>query len=361
MPCIKHQWSVTPPQAVLDSTESLVVESAKHLEALVAGRIHADLQEAMADVSSSTNQIAELVSNKADAEAELKSLPSPGAIQILVALLFLVGAAVAFFTELKLTDALVDLLGYRRDDPTGRAIGAAFASTMLVFELIFTRLALVSDPWELLFSRAQTKGLRWLHVAGGACLILTLIGIAWLQIVTVIKMAPTRSIDALYQREQRGLTAHEKQAVEDSTLFFSVCVLISGGFMAAAATKELSFWWRRRVVATSIDSLEATRLHAIVALNNTEIPTLASELEKFGIPCTWLSGAPLDDLANRLSVLLSSSQPGTGTRAVAASEARAFESAKRVNLHLARAKPDTAHQPKSWRETVDDALGAMAA
>jgi len=292
-----------------------------------------------------------------------------------VAVFYIVGALVALFTELKLTDALVDLLGYRRDDPTGRAIGAAFASAMLVFDLIFTRLALVSDPWSL-FRAAESRsdpavapawGKRvWglLRAAGGAALVLTMLAIAWLQILTVIKMAPTRSIDANYQRDRRALTARENQIVEDSTLYFSVCILISGGFMAAAGTKELSLWLRRKALGATVGRLEAERLQAIAALDKSEMPNLAGELEKAGIPCIWLSTEPLSELVSRLKEAfgprLEGRQALAGIRAAASAEARMFEAAKRIDLRRARMKPAAQRHLKSWRDTVDDALGTAA-
>jgi hypothetical protein len=355
------------PQAAVDHADTLIGEGGKRVEELTVEWMYADLQGAIADVSSSANQVTELATLKAGAQAELSTLPASGGVQMTVAVFYIVGALVAFFTELKLTDALVDLLGYRRDDPTGRAIGAAFASAMLVFDLIFTRLALVSDPWSL-FRAAESnpdqagapkRGRRawWLRASGAAALVFTFLAIAWLQILTVVKMAPTRSIDASYQRDHRALTAREDQIVEDSILFFSVCVLVSGGFMAAAGTKELSLWLRRKALERTIRQVETTRWHAIFALDKTEMPNLAGELENAGVPCMWLSTEPLGELVVRLKEAFGArSQLPPGIRAAAA-EARMFEATKRIDLRQARTKPAAPPQLKSWRETVDEALG----
>jgi hypothetical protein len=362
------------PPAAVDDADTLIGEGGKRVEALAVECMYGDLQGAIADVSSSANHVTELATLKASAEAELGALPACGGVQMTVAVFYIVGALVAFFTELKLTDALVDLLGYRRDDPTGRAIGAAFASAMLVFDLIFTRLALVSDPWSLFRAAescpdpadapAQDKRAWWLGAAGGAALVLTLLAIAWLQILTVVKMAPTRSIDANYQRDRRALTARENQIVEDSTLYFSVCILVSGGFMAAAGTKELSLWLRRKALGATIRRLETKRLQAIVALDKAEMPNLAGELEKAGVPCIWLSAEPLSELVAKLKEAfgprLEGRQALGGIRAAAAAEARMFEAAKRIDLRQARTKPPAQRHLKSWRDTVDDALGAAA-
>lgn len=359
------------PQAAVEDADTLVAEGAKRVETLTAEWMYADLQGAIADVASSANQVTGLAILKAESQTKLNALPASGGVQMTVAVFYIVGALVAFFTELKLTDALVDLLGYRRDDPTGRAIGAAFASAMLVFDLIFTRLALVSDPWSL-FRAAQSNSDQagapkrdrpawWLRASGATILVFTFLAIALLQILTVVKMAPTRSIDASYQRDHRALTVREDQIVEDSTLFFSVCILVSGGFMAAAGTKELSLWLRRKSLERTVRQVETTSLHAIAALDKTEMPNLAGELEKAGVSCMWLSTEPLNELVSRLNEAFGPpNQVPPGVRAAAAAEARMFEAAKRIDLQHARVKPAPPRQLNSWRDTVDQALGDAA-
>ena len=362
------------PREAVEHAGALIVACAGRVEDLAANRMHRDLQRAIADVSSSANHLADLAATRASAEAELAALPAYGVVQMAVAVCYIVGAAAAFFTELKLTDALVDLLGYRRDDPTGRAIGAAFAAAMLVFDLIFTKLALTMDPWSLFrTARAGSDPVSaprirertwWLRATGSMALVLTLLAIAWLQVLTVIKMAPTRSIDAAYRRERRVLTAREGRIVEDSTMWFSVCVLISGGFMAAAGTKDLSLWLRRRAAERALRRLENERLHVIYGLAKTEMPVLAGQLESAGVPCAWLSTEPLDSLGDRLKEVFDPRREGhhtlKGIRAAAATEARIFEAAKRIELWRARTKPAAPRAVRSWREVVDEALLAAA-
>jgi hypothetical protein len=359
------------PQAAVEDADKLIAEGAKRVETLTVEWMYADLQGAIADVASSANQVTELAILKAESQTKLNALPASGGVQMTVAVFYIVGALVAFFTELKLTDALVDLLGYRRDDPTGRAIGAAFASAMLVFDLIFTRLALVSDPWSL-FRVVESNSDQanppkrdrrawWLRASGATVLVLSFLAIALLQILTVVKMAPTRSIDASYQRDHRALTAREDQIVEDSTLFFSVCILVSGGFMAAAGTKELSLWLRRKSLERTIRQVETTRLHAVAALDKTEMPNLAGELEKAGVSCMWLSTERLNELVSRLNEAFGPPSPvPPGVRAAAAAEASMSEAAKRIDLQNARVKPAPPRQLNSWRDTVDRVLGDAA-
>jgi len=347
--------------SVLDA-DSLIAEGGKVVEASAVQWMSGDLQGAIADVSSSAGHLARLAAWKSAAEAELSALPACAGVQMVVAVCYIVGAMVAFFTELKLTDALVDLLGYHRNDPTGRAIGAAFAAAMLVFDLIFTRLALVADPWPLFQPEsAATQPVtarRWVRAAGGVAIVLTLLAIAWLQVLTVIKMAPTRPIDADLIRDHRGLTVRERQIVEDSTLLFSVCVLVSGGFMAAAGTKELSLWLRRRALATKIRHTDHEQSFLSAALDKTEMPALAGEMEKAGVPSAWLSTVPPAELASRLKEAfeLDGHQTPGGIRMVAAAQSRMFEAAKRIDLSAARKKPAEIRTRKSWRETVDEVL-----
>jgi hypothetical protein len=354
----------TPPGA-LDAAEVLISESAKLIEAIAVQEKYGDLQGATADVTTSVAQISELEGRKTAAEARLDALPECDRVQMITAVVYIVGALTAFLTEWALTQSLVDLLGYRRDDPTGRAIGAAFASAMLVFELIVTRLALAENPWPLFqASKSADSGQgfpRWLRWAGGVSLVLTLVAVGWLQIATVIKMAPTRAIEGAVMREQRGLTAREDQIVQDSTLIFSVCILISGGFMAAAGTKELSLWLQRRNLEKTIRDAEDTRLRIIAALTSTEVPKLEGALQSAGIPSLWLFTEHLEEAIDRLRADARSRLDGCGTpdglRAAAGTEARMFEASWRIDLNLARAQVPDEGPVRSWREIVDGVIG----
>jgi len=361
------------PQQAVQAAENVISEAGKRVEAFTAEHMSSDLQGAIDDATSSATLIIDLDKRENGARAELDGLPPCGGLEMGMAVLLIVGAATAFFTELKLTDALVALLGYRRDDPTGRAIGAAFASALLVFEVIVARLALVTPPASLLSppdAGARPPGAhpgrtaQWLRAAGVAGLVVTLLGVAWLQVVTVIKMAPTRSIYASVQRSQRPLTPREDQILEDSTLFFSVCVLISGGFMAAAGTRELSLWLRRKSLERRIGELEGSRLRAVANLDQAELPDLAAALESAGLRSVWTCGKPLEQSVERLRMAVdpgSGAWPPPGIRAAAAAEGRMLEAAKRIILNEARAKPSAAARPSvSWREIVEDTLRRAA-
>ncbi len=87
----------------------------------------------------------------------------------------------------------------------------------------------------------------------------------------------------IVQRSPRPLTPREDRILEDSTLFFSVCVLISGGFMAAAGTRELSLWLRRKALERRITEAERRRLCMLANLDRTELPVLAAALESAGL------------------------------------------------------------------------------
>jgi hypothetical protein len=361
------------PTPAVEAAESVISEAGKRVEVLAAAQMSSDIQAALADVTSSATDITALNTRLGTTQEELGALPPCGGLEMGMAVLWLIAAAAGFFTELKLTDALVMLLGYRRDDPTGRAIGAAFASALLVFEVIVTRLALITPPALLLGAAGEgarkpsptpdtTK--RWLRVAAAAGLVVTLVGVAWLQVVTVIKMAPTRSIYASVARSQRPLTPQEDQILEDSTLFFSVCVLISGGFMAAAGTRELSLWLRRKALENRIADMEARRERAIAHLDQTELPGLAAALESAGLRSVWTRGEPVEQALSRLQPSLdpaAGAWPPSGIRAAAEADGRMFEAAKKILLAEARVKPPTAARPAvCWREVVDDALRRAA-
>ena len=360
--------------AAVAAAEAVVNEGSARIEGLTLAWLARNLQAAMASVAASAAEIGGMVARKAAAVAELETLPPCGVVQAAVAALYLLGFLVAFFTELKLTDSLVDLLGYRKDDSTGKAIGAAFASAMLLFDLIFTRLGLTADPWELFRGASSGENAhdpappsvwtrRW-RGAGFAALVVTLLGVAWLQVYTIVKVAPTRSIDAAYIRAGRALTPREEQVVEESALLFSVCVLVSGGFMAAAGTRELSLRLHRRALAKTITELDRSKTQAFYELTTVEMPEVASALEGAGLPSLWLAAAPLEQVAERLREAIRSDGDGgrspAGLRGAAAAEARIFQHAKQIELAQARNRPAAPRLVKSWRETVGEALGGAA-
>ncbi|MGA8026837.1 MAG: hypothetical protein WB992_06795, partial [Bryobacteraceae bacterium] len=345
--------------------EEAIKHGAAGVEILATDHMYGDFQEALADTVASVTHLNKLEKRKDDAEKKLDALPVSSLVHLVLALCYIGAFIVAFFTELKLTDAMVDLLGYRNDDPTGKAIGAAFASSMLVFDLIFTRLGLVSDPWPLFGFGADrdTEGdpsRPWIGgrftALGGIAIMLTLIGVGVLQGIAVVKMAPTRPIDAAVQHFHRDLTDAENRIVEDSALFFSVCVLISGGYMAAAGTRELSMWSERRRLIALIAAADRESRIVNHELDKTEKPLLAGALETAGIPCLWLSTASHQDLVDRLAALtgLVNGVPASapdGIRRAAAAEGTVFGSGKHLALSRARLKPapPLATPRRSWR------------
>jgi hypothetical protein len=365
-------------QEAVESAKKVVDQGTTRVEALAVDRLNGDFQEALADARSSAAHLSELAAQKAVTQERLDALPAPSGVQTIFSTFYLLAAFVSFFTELKLTSALVDLLHYRPDDPTGRAIGAAFASSMLVFDFIFTRLGLVNDPWPLVSAtearpesrngQGRAEHSRILKALGASAIALTLLGVAWLQVLTVIKMAPTRPIDAAVQRDHREPSARESLIVEDSTLFFSVCVLVSGGYLAAAGTKGLSLWSRRKDLEKTIKAHERTRMNVITLLDKEEKPKMAAALGNAGLPYLWLSTVSPDEFTNQLKTGLSNGgepiqpiPPGIVTTAKA--EAGVFGSSKEIELSKARMKPPPAsppRPPKSWRETVDDTIQGAA-
>ena len=126
-------------------------------------------------------------------EAEQRYFEVTPQQRLVMGLLYFGAALTSFFTELILTNSLTFLLGFSADDPTGRAMGAAFAASLLVFGLIFERLRVTGDPWSLFLKPAQRekadastlpgeeKHTRSLRIVAGVALVLALLGIGVLQ------------------------------------------------------------------------------------------------------------------------------------------------------------------------------------
>jgi hypothetical protein len=156
--------------------------------------------------------------------------------------------------------------------------------------------------------------------------------------------------------------------VEDSTLFFSVCVLVSGGYLAAAGTKGLSLWSRRKELKKTIKVHERARMNVITLLDKEEKPHMAAALGNAGLPYLWLSTVSPDEFTNELKTGLSQALNGgepipLGIRAAAKAEAGVFGSSKEIELSKTRMEPPPASPPrpqKSWREIVDDTIRGAA-
>jgi hypothetical protein len=198
----------------VESAKKVVDQGTTRVEALAVDRLNGDFQEALADARSSAAHLSELATQKAVTQEHLDALPAPSGVQTIFSIFYLLAALVSFFTELKLTSALVDLLHYRPDDPTGRAIGAAFASSMLVFDFIFTRLGLVNDPWPLVSApearpesrtgQGRAEHSRIFKALGASAIALTLLGVA---------TGANGHKDGSYASDRRGRSARPSGAV----------------------------------------------------------------------------------------------------------------------------------------------------
>jgi hypothetical protein len=186
----------------VESAKKVVDQGTTRVEALAVDRLNGDFQEALADARSSAAHLSELATQKAVTQEHLDALPAPSGVQTIFSIFYL------------LTSALVDLLHYRPDDPTGRAIGAAFASSMLVFDFIFTRLGLVNDPWPLVSApearpesrtgQGRAEHSRIFKALGASAIALTLLGVA---------TGANGHKDGSYASDRRGRSARPSGAV----------------------------------------------------------------------------------------------------------------------------------------------------
>jgi len=99
------------PTPAVEAAESVISEAGKRVEVLAAAQMSSDIQAALADVTSSATDITALNTRLGTTQEELGALPPCGGLEMGMAVLWLIAAAAGFFTELKLTDALVMLLG----------------------------------------------------------------------------------------------------------------------------------------------------------------------------------------------------------------------------------------------------------
>jgi hypothetical protein len=343
--------------------EELIEGGGERLGAIAATRLFGDFMEAVGDACNSMAELKRVAAEEAAAQAALVRRAPQDTVGFWVAIVYIVGALVAFFTELRLSDALVTLLGYRRDDPAGKAIGAAFASCMMVFDFVFARLCLVAPPWRLFRARRVSTpgwkgtGVRICRGFGGACIIVALLSVAALAAATVFKAAAVRPIAAALLREHRNATVTESLIAEEAALYFSICVLVTGGYMAAAGTAELSKWSKGRRLEQTIESLGRQRRGILTALEKAEKPAVAGVLANYGVSPMWLPAAAPGifphQIADSLKTLPDDVQ--SGIRALARTEAAMFVDGKMIELEAARLKV-RAKLSKSYREMADDVL-----
>jgi hypothetical protein len=356
---------------VLAEVNKSINSAARSVTTLAAKRMAALAVEAEARVLSSVAHLVEIAGALGGLRTELTALLAAGDLHPLLALCCIGAAITAFFTELALTNSLTFLLNFRADDPTARAMGAAFAASLLVFEIVFEKLRLIQDPWPL-FRRSEDRGSdskTWrnlwqsLRAGAGVVLVLALLGIAVLQAGTIVKMAPTREIAGKLRIDKTAkLLPAEEQEVKNSVLFFSVCVLVSGGFLAAVGKREFGLWSRHLRLERRIKKLAAEEKTLADHLSREEMPVLAAELAAAGLPFMWLPTVPLAEISRELVKMRNLLGGATRTIATAAdNEAAVFAAAQRVALGIACAKEPPSPPRRSTVEIVDDTISAAAA
>jgi hypothetical protein len=352
-------------KAALAAADASLGAAAGEIRRCAGMRAAFALVEGLASVSRSAARLGQIAIERTTLTLKLASLPATSDFQLLWAGLSLGAAGAALFTELVLTKSLTFLLGFRADDPTGRAMGAAFAASLLVFELVFERLRITEDPRRFFArsgeqaaddSRASTRLVRARTILGAA-IVLALLGIALLQIATIVKMAPTREVAGKLRADPMArLTPSEEREVKQSVLFFSLCVLISGAFMAAVGKKEVKLWARHRTLQKEAKALDAEESALLEEFNKQERPALAGRLRAAGLPFMWLVAVPLAEVPAELSKLLNAHGDFDATKAADADhEAAAFLAAKRNALDKASEKP-VSRPRRSTTETVDDII-----
>jgi len=349
--------------ALEDATKAIDI-SAELVETLSGQETAASLVAAAGCVRASSKRLAAITLEQAEITEKLAALPVIGDLQFILALFYVGAALTAFVTELILTKSLTFLLGFSSDDPTGRLMGATFASSLLVYELVFARLRIVTNPWPL-FQRSGSEPEHGsgststprgrshaLRVTAGALLILALLGIAFLQGATIVKMAPTREIAGKLQEDRRArMQPIEEQEVKESVLFFSLCVLISGGFLAAAGTREMSLWLHHRDLERKRRKLTEEYKQRAERYNTNEKPILSAELAKVGLPFMWLLSVSAEDLLTELGKIQGAQ--GTASDSTAQSKESAFFAAdKRIALANALNKIPVV-SPRAYQSTLD--------
>jgi len=318
------------------------------------------LVQAAAVFRASLDEFKAALSALSAVEATLKALPAAGAITFLVACLYMLAAFAAFRVEEILTGALAYLLNLKANDPRALWMGVAFASSLLLFEFLIVRLRLLDDPWPL-FRAATPEGAarrgRWASVLAGVMIIAGLLGAGAVQMESIVKMAPTREQAMTLKKNAENPDAPpipiSEKVVGDAVLWFSICVLISGGYLAAAGVRELkhctgAFYLRFHSLRECGKRLEAVRKN----LDEVTAPALAGELAAGGLPYGWLMKGDLAMMS--LEGLAEGVTSASGILDAAEKESQVYEAQQRHKLEDARARQ---RAPRPALEQVDVALG----
>ncbi len=293
-------------------------------------------------------------------EEKLKSMPAVGVLASLMAALYLIAAFAGFRVEEILTGALAYLLNLKANDPRAIWMGVAFASSLLLFEVLIVRLRLLDDPWPL-FRAATAKDAadrgKWARSLAGATIIAALLGTGALQLQSIAKMAPTREQAMILKKNVENSEAPplpiDERVVRDAVLWFSICVLISSGYLAAVGVHDLkhcsaAFHLRFYLLTETVKRLEAARKK----LDEVAAPALAGELAANGLPYSWLLRDDLSEM--KLESLLEVIATAPSINEAAEKEAQVYEAQQRHNLENARAHRRT---PRPALERVDLMLG----
>lgn len=293
-------------------------------------------------------------------EEKLKSIPAVGFLTFLMGNLYLLAAFSGFRVEEILTGALAYLLNLKANDPRAAWMGIAFASSLLLFAFLIDRLRLLDDPWPL-FRAATAKDAasrgKWARILAGTTIIAALLGAGVLQLQSITKMAPTREQAMILKKNAENPDAPplpvDERVVRDAVLWFSLCVLISSGYLAAAGVRELkdctaAYYLRFHVLKESKKRLEAARKK----LDEVAAPALAGELAAAELPYGWLLRADLAEM--KLEATPDGITNAPGIVEAAEKEAQVYEAQQRHKLEGARARR---RAPRPALERVDLALG----
>ena len=334
----------------------------------------ADVVEVGALVRSHLGSLSKAKEKAAADSAALAAISPPNPVGVIFSTMYVFCFAMVFFTELKLTEPLAKLLGFAAADPAAKAMGAAFAATTAVFDLIFTKLHLLDDPYKLFgglaSDTAQTNSNKMglsLRRSAAVILIFFSLGIAGLSTGTILRMAPTRPIAAtVTERENTGLdpslTEVERESVDRASLWFSLCILITGGYLLAAGYDGLknatASTVARHTLKRSVHQREGNGHRMGAHLDEHELPALAGALASAGLSALGLVGAKPDAIERLLDEVASKGLAND----CGVSAATAFRLEKEIALSKARTKiaPAPAKSEISWVDWANDQFRSAA-
>jgi hypothetical protein len=171
-------------------------------------------------------------------------------------------------------------------------------------------------------------------------------------------MAPTREIAGDLQRNpQDELTLQEEDAVRDSVLYFSLCILISGGFLAAAGTQAVLTHHRRQKLGGRIRELEHRRQELSSQFHSERKPTLAAALLAAGLPHSWLNDVSVEAFEEKIATAAVAVDKDRTVEETARNASDVFAAEKMINLARAKQRVREPFRQKSTLALVDELLG----